>query len=103
MSEQRPWLKNYPQEVPANINADTYPNLISLMEETFKKYGKKSAFSCMGKELTFEQIDKMSVQFGAYLHSFAGGFDHCQYEPTVHPPGDETPVHGFGSEGYCYL
>ena len=69
MSEQRPWLKNYPDEVPANINADAYPNLISLMEETFKKYGKKSAFSCMGKEMTYEQIDKMSIQFGAYLRS----------------------------------
>ena len=69
MSEQRPWLKNYPQEVPANINADAYSNLISLLEETFKKYGKKAAFSCMGKELTYEQVDKMSIQFAAYLHS----------------------------------
>lgn len=69
MSEQRPWLKNYPEGVPANINADAYPNLISLLEETFKKYGKKPAFSCMGKELTFEEVDKMSIQFGAYLHS----------------------------------
>ena len=67
MSEQRPWLKNYPQGVPANINADAYPNLISLLEGTFKKYGKKPAFSCMGKELTYEQVDKMSIQFGAYL------------------------------------
>ncbi len=69
MSEQRPWLKNYPEGVPANINADAYPNLISLLEETFKKYVKKPAFSCMGKELTFEEVDKMSIQFGAYLHS----------------------------------
>ncbi|MEZ4952417.1 MAG: AMP-binding protein [Saprospiraceae bacterium] len=69
MSEIRPWLKNYPQDVPANINADAYPNLISLLEETFKKYGKKPAFSCMGKELTFEQVDKMSHDFGAYLQS----------------------------------
>jgi long-chain acyl-CoA synthetase len=69
MSEIRPWLKNYPQDVPANINADAYPNLISLLEETFKKYGKKPAFSCMGKELTFEQVDKMSLDFGAYLQS----------------------------------
>lgn len=69
MSEERPWLKNYPQGVPANINADAYPSLIALMEETFKKYGKKPAFSCMGKELTYEQVDKMSHQFGAYLLS----------------------------------
>ena len=69
MSDQTPWLKKYPEGVPANINADAYPNLISLLEATFKKYGKKPAFSCMGKEITFEQVDKMSMQFAAYLHS----------------------------------
>ncbi len=69
MSDLRPWLKNYPQGVPANIDPNAYPNLIALLEDTFKKYGKKSAFSCMGKELTYEQVDKMSIQFGAYLHS----------------------------------
>ena len=69
MWDQRPWLKNYPEGVPANIDADAYPNLISLLEATFKKYGKKPAFSCMGKEITFEQVDKMSMQFAAYLHS----------------------------------
>ncbi len=69
MSEERPWLKNYPQGVPANINADEYPSLVALLEATFKKYGKKPAFSCMGKEMTFEQVDKLSQQFGAYLLS----------------------------------
>ncbi len=69
MSDERPWLKNYPQGVPANINADEYPSLVALLEATFIKYGKNPAFSCMGKELTFEQVDKKSQQFGAYLLS----------------------------------
>ena len=69
MSEQRPWLKNYENGVPANINANAYPSVVALLEETFEKYGKKPAFSCMGKEMTYAQIDKMSKDFGAYLHS----------------------------------
>ena len=69
MSELRPWLKNYPTGIPANINPDAYTCLVDLIEETFEKYRKKPAFSCMGKELTFDQIDKMSLQFGAYLQS----------------------------------
>ena len=69
MSEHRPWLKNYPTGIPVNIDPDAYATLVELLEETFGKYRKKPAFSCMGKELTFEQVDKLSKQFGAYLHS----------------------------------
>jgi long-chain acyl-CoA synthetase len=69
MNESRPWLKNYPSGVPVNINPDAYSSLVELFEETFEKYRKKPAFSCMGKELTFDQLDKQSKQFGAYLRS----------------------------------
>jgi long-chain acyl-CoA synthetase len=69
MSEQRPWLKLYPSGVPANIDADKYPNLGTVLEEVFKKYSTLPAFTSMGKNLTFEQVDKLSMNFAAYLHS----------------------------------
>jgi len=69
MSENRPWLSNYPSGVPANVDPKSYATLVDLFEETFAKYGSKPAFSCMGKELTYKQVDKMSRQFGAYLQS----------------------------------
>lgn len=69
MSEQRPWLKNYPSGIPANINPDAYKSVVEMVEEAFKKYGNKVAFSCMGKEITFSRLDKLSRDFGAYLHS----------------------------------
>ena len=69
MSEERPWLKNYPKGVPANIDPDTYATLNDFFDEIFKKFASKPAFTCMGKALTFSQIDKYSKQFGAYLHS----------------------------------
>jgi long-chain acyl-CoA synthetase len=69
MSDQRPWLKNYPSGVPANINPDEYTTLVDMFEDTFKKYNRRVAFSCMGKELSFSEIDKQSKAFGAYLHS----------------------------------
>ncbi len=69
MNEPRPWLKNYPNGVPANIDPDAYCSLVELFEETFEKYRKKPAFSCMGKEMTFDQLDKRSKIFGAYLRS----------------------------------
>ena len=69
MNDDRPWLKHYPTGVPANIDPDAYPNLVALLEETFEKYRKLPAFACMGKHITFDEVDKKSLQFGAYLHS----------------------------------
>jgi long-chain acyl-CoA synthetase len=69
MTNQRPWLQNYPKGVPANIDENTYPSLVALLDETFKKFPNNKAFSCMGKEMTYAQVDKYSTQFGAYLHS----------------------------------
>jgi long-chain acyl-CoA synthetase len=69
MNDQRPWLRNYPKGVPANIDPDAYASLVELFDESFEKFRKKPAFSCMGKELTYDQIDRMSRNFGAYLHS----------------------------------
>jgi long-chain acyl-CoA synthetase len=64
-----PWLKHYPAGMPVHINPDQYPNLLGILDETFKKYRNKSAFACFGKELTYDEVDKMSRNFAAYLHS----------------------------------
>ncbi len=69
MSEQRPWLKHYPSGVPANINSEAYATVVQLLEETLQKYGNAPAFACMGKSLTFAEIEQMSRHFGAYLHA----------------------------------
>jgi len=68
MTDSRPWLKNYPQGVPANINLDQYSTIVEFVKEKFDKYPKRSAFSCMGKTMTYKEIDKLSDQFGAYLN-----------------------------------
>lgn len=67
--ESRPWLKYYPGGIPANINPDAYPNILALLDETFNRFRDKPAFACMGKELTFDEIDQLSAAFAAYLHS----------------------------------
>ena len=69
MSNQRPWLKNYPTGVPANINPDEYASLVEMFDVTFDKYRNKQAFTCMGASITFDQLDKQSKLFGAYLIS----------------------------------
>ncbi|MDB5870296.1 MAG: AMP-dependent synthetase and ligase [Polaromonas sp.] len=63
----RPWLKAYPAGVPADIDASHYSSLVALMEESFKKYGDRVAYSFMGKDITFAEVDCLSLAFGAYL------------------------------------
>ncbi|MDH1252201.1 long-chain-fatty-acid--CoA ligase [Comamonas thiooxydans] len=65
----RPWLNAYPEGVPTDIDASQYPSLVALMEEAFAKHADKVAYSFMGKELTFAQVDAQSKLFAAYLQS----------------------------------
>jgi long-chain acyl-CoA synthetase len=69
MIENRPWLQNYPGGVPVNIDPEEYCSLIEFAEECFTKYKKLPAFTCMGKTLSYQDLDRMSLKFGAYLHS----------------------------------
>lgn len=69
MTETRPWVKHYPSGVPANINTEEFPTLVSYIKAKCKEFAKRKAFSCMGTELSFAQVDKMSDQMGAYLLS----------------------------------
>ncbi|MEZ5665048.1 MAG: long-chain-fatty-acid--CoA ligase [Burkholderiaceae bacterium] len=63
----RPWLGAYPQGVPADIDVDQYPSLVHLMEESFSRYASRAAYSFMGKEVTYAQVDSLSQAFAAYL------------------------------------
>ena len=65
----RPWLKSYPPGVPADIDATQYPSLVALMEEGFAKYSERTAYSFMGKNVSFGQTDQMSQALAAYLQS----------------------------------
>lgn len=65
----KPWLRLYPGGVPANIDTEAYPRLIDMLDECLKKYRDLPAFIFMGKTLTFGELDALSNEFGAYLHS----------------------------------
>jgi long-chain acyl-CoA synthetase len=65
----RPWLKAYPEGVPADIDETQYTSLVALMQESFAKYADRVAYSFMGHDVTFGQTDKLSLALGAYLQS----------------------------------
>ncbi|MDR7297218.1 long-chain acyl-CoA synthetase [Pelomonas aquatica] len=63
------WLKQYPAEVPRDINLSLYPSLVDLLDTSFKKNAAKPAYLMMGKSVSFAQVDEASRAFAAYLQS----------------------------------
>ena len=63
----RPWLAAYPQGVPADIDPTQYASLVALMDEAFRQYADRVAYSFMGKDISFAQTDTLSRAFAAYL------------------------------------
>ena len=69
MTQDRVWLSSYPEGVPADIDPDQYPSLVAMLEESFARFGSRTAFSFMGKDLSYAQMDEQSRQLAAYFQS----------------------------------
>ncbi len=61
----RNWLKSYPAGVPAEIDMTRYASIGDLFEESFRKHGPKPAFACMGKSISYTQLDRLSRRLAA--------------------------------------
>lgn len=68
----RVWLKRYPSGVPAEINADHYPSLLDIFEQSCAQYPEHTAFINMGKSISYRELDKQSTAFAAYLQTELG-------------------------------
>jgi long-chain acyl-CoA synthetase len=65
----RPWLSSYPKGVPTDIDADQFTSIKDLFNQSCEKFADNNAFTCMGKTLTFRDLDALTLQFAAYLQS----------------------------------
>jgi long-chain acyl-CoA synthetase len=63
------WLKSYPPGMPDDIDAMQYRSLVHLMEDAFKEFAERNAFVCMGRFMTFAELDQLSAKVGAWLQS----------------------------------
>jgi len=67
MNLERPWLANYPAGIPQQIDADEFPSIVAVLQSSLEKYRDRLAFTNMGRSLTYEEVDRYSKQFAAYL------------------------------------
>lgn len=63
------WIRSYPAGVPAEIDYTRYRSLVQLMDEAFTQYASRKAYACMGKFITYAEVDSLSKQLGAWLQS----------------------------------
>ena len=69
MTSDRIWLSSYPEGVPSDIDASRYSSLVTLMQEGFSQFAERTAFSFMGKDLSYADLDTQSQAMAAYFQS----------------------------------
>ncbi|MGH8109451.1 MAG: AMP-binding protein [Arenimonas sp.] len=67
MSQDRPWLSSYPQNIPATINVDEFPSIVAVLKNACDKYSDNPAFSNFGTSISYADVDRLSTQFANYL------------------------------------
>lgn len=69
---EKPWLKSYPQGVPAEIPTPEFRSLREMIEFSFREYADRPAYSNMGTVLSYRDLDRLSMQFACYLQNTLG-------------------------------
>jgi len=66
---RKPWLKNYPEGVPHEVDISSYASLVEMFEESFTRFPNRNACEYMGKFFTYRELDHLSKNFAGYLQS----------------------------------
>ncbi|MEJ2384095.1 MAG: long-chain-fatty-acid--CoA ligase [Xanthomonadales bacterium] len=91
----KPWLKNYPEGVPAEIDLNRYTSILDLYDASIETYADRAAYTNFDKELTFRELDRLSEQFAAYLQGL--GLEKGDRIALMMPNILQYPVAIFGA------
>ena len=93
---ERIWLKQYPSGVVADIDLQEFSSLKDILEKSCEKYRDLPAYSNMGCELSYGQVDELSERFGAYLQD-VGGLEKGDRVAVMMPNLLQYPIAVFGA------
>ncbi len=68
----KPWLKNYPAGMPAEIDADLFSSVPDMFEKVAQKFGDRPAYHNLGRTLSYTELAKLSRDFAAFLQGLPG-------------------------------
>ena len=69
---KRVWLDSYTEGTPHDIDPDTYPSLVALIDEAIARFPDRAAFDSMGVRITFAELDRLARDFAGFLVNGAG-------------------------------
>lgn len=68
MTDLKPWLKSYPEEIPHTLTYSNEP-VQNYLKKTAEENPDKIAIHFMGKEMTYHEVYAASLKFAGYLQS----------------------------------
>lgn len=63
------WLQSYPREVPAEIDPNLHRSIGELFANQCRTHAARPAYACMGRTLSFGDLDAATRNFAAWLQS----------------------------------
>ncbi|MCD0505205.1 AMP-binding protein [Bordetella petrii] len=66
---ERIWLDSYPPGVPADIDISPYESLLTILDNSCRRFAGRPAYTCLGTTITYAQLDRLSRDFAAWLQS----------------------------------
>ncbi|PKO69556.1 MAG: long-chain-fatty-acid--CoA ligase [Betaproteobacteria bacterium HGW-Betaproteobacteria-17] len=66
------WLDHYPPGVPAEVDLCRFASLKALLEQSCERFRDRPAFTNLGVSLSYDELDRRSREFGAWLQHEAG-------------------------------
>ena len=66
------WLKSYPTNVPEFVPEPEFRSLRDMIEHCFSEYADNPSYYCMGKTISFRELDELSLKFAGYLQGELG-------------------------------
>ncbi len=69
---EKPWLKSYPEGIPAEIPTPELHSIRDLCEHAFHEYADRPAYTNMGTTISYRDLDSLSYEFACYLQDSIG-------------------------------
>jgi len=69
---ERVWLSHYPEGIPTTVDVQEFASLKDVLQRSCQRFAKQPAYSNIGAMITYEDLDRQSGAFAAYLQKSLG-------------------------------
>ena len=64
---ERVWLDSYTEGTPHEIDPDSYPSLVAIIDEAIARFPDRPAFENLGVRITFAELDRLAKDFTGFV------------------------------------